>query len=340
MSTPKQKQAIQQPIKISASEPSNSSTQNSPFLLPRPIKLTEQHPSPSFSLFDDFTFSLPPPTTQEDQGWTASFEQLPMETANQNRYQRDGWIDDFAPRFSNLNLEGEESRSLYAEPSKIGVPKDSGNFTSMLQDKGFPGRGKMLGSINPPTTSLQPMIWPEKGFPFHQQEASSSVVPNSLQCGYSSIPGICVIPQQMPYVEPWPLENRPFYGYNQHHSMPASCPLCIEAYAHSNVYRMPESCNLNCCNQQECSNMQNDSEDQQQSETIYQPQGTFKGRRQKSKAAFEKPKSARKIQPVLKMNQRPRINSENQEISEQKDFVSKPVEQIPKGARPILSARK
>ena len=339
MSIPKHKKVIKPPNKISASEPSKPSAQYSSFMPTSPIKLTEQSTSPSFSLFDDFTFSLTPPTTQENQGWTASLEQLRMKTANKNSYLRDGWKDDFAPQFSNSSLEGEESRSLYAEPLKIGAPKDGGTFPSMLQDKGFPGRGKMVSSINRLNTSFQTVIWPEKGFPFHQP-GPSSVVQNAHQCGYAPTPGVYIIAQQMPYVEPWILHNRGFFGYNQHHSMPPSCPVCIEEFAHSNVHRMPHPCNLSCCNQQKCSNMQNDSENQQQTEATYQPQATFKDRRQNLRAAFEKPKSSRKIQTVLKVNQRRRIHSENQEITEQKDFGSKPVEQIPKGARPILSARK
>ena len=344
-STPKQKKATKQ---ISASEPSKLSTQNSPFMPPSPIKLREQSTSSSFTLFDDFTFSLTSPTMQEDQGWAASFEQLRLGTENENGNLRNGWVDDFAPQFSNSNREGEESGSLYAEPSKVGVLKDGGIFSSMLQDKGFPERGKVIGSINPPNTSFQPVIWPEKEFPFHQP-GTSSVVPNAIQCDYAPTPGICVIPHQIPYVEPWLLDNRAFFCCNQYQDMLTSCPACMEESTYSNVHWTPEFCNFSCCNQhvrineiqtEECIDIQEDLEDQQQTEATYQPQATFKGRRQNSKADSEKPKSARKIQSVLKVNQRRRKHSKNQDIAEQNDFVSKPVEQVSKSARPILSAKK
>lgn len=296
-STPKQKQALQQASKV-IQEPSNSSKKNSPFLLPRPIKLTEQ-PSPSFSLFDDFTFSRSPPNAQEDQGWAPS-DQFYVATATQSICHKDGWIDEINPRFSNLSLQAEGARFL-----ELGQ------------------RGK-IGPINPPNPTFQPVVWPEKGFPFHQS-GPSNVAPNSLQCACNPI---CVIPQQMPFE----LEKHAFF-YNQHHCMPTSCAGCIEEFANSNLHRMPEPCSLPCCKPIQHVRIVSQDDVYQQLPEAYQSPASIKSRKKLT--------SGRSRKAVLKVNQHRRHYSENQEIPEQQNFISnKPAEQIPKGARPILSARK
>ncbi|XP_033213865.1 uncharacterized protein LOC117170928 [Belonocnema kinseyi] len=296
-STPKQKQEFQQARKA-IQEPSNSSKKNSPFLLPKPIKLTEQL-SPSFSLFDDFTFSLSPPNAHEGQGWTPS-DQFKLGTATQSSYLTDTRIDEMTPRFSNLSLQREGAR--------------------------FPelGQRRKIGPIIPPNPTFQPVVWPEKGFPFHQT-GPSNVVPNSLQCACTPV---CVIPQQMPYE----LEKQAFLC-NQHRCMPTSCAGCIEEFANSNLHRMPEPCSLPCCKPTQHVRIVSQEDVYQQLPEPYQSPASLKGRKKLT--------SGRSRKAVVKVNQRRRNHSENREIPEQQIFVSnKPAEQIPKGARPILPARK
>lgn len=268
-----------------------------------------------FNLFENFTFST---SESHDGNVAANSTNYSKPTTNQvqkNGQLKNYWEEDVLPRFSNMNLQST-SISTIDPTAHDSVPY-----------------GKCIHSNN-----KSPQIFLADGRLYQGN-------PNGYQYVCGNHPAYYMVQSQGPYVEPWPMRSVQQFPNNV--GIPTPTQFYINHLDEYQNFHPTPSHRTDMCN----SNYFNPNFHYQEiAPPIDFPKKDIANQQIEEEALKNKMKnkaksqqtSAKPLKPIKKIGfpKFPRRRNFTQEVQDENIFCSSTPNPIPKGARPILSARK